>query len=77
MAFECKDTDAEIYLRQAAAEIRQLRRRLELAEARLEMVYLCNQMVQSTPPQLLPCAMSEDIAWTIERFLNRPKNPSE
>lgn len=55
-------------LKQAASEIKSLRRKNELMEARLDMFDTINMMLHSQPATR-SVGMSEDLVWTIEKFI--------
>ena len=58
-------TDNEILLRQAADEIRLLRRRVEIAEAKAMVVETFHAALFGQRDQ----GMAVDIVWSIERYL--------
>lgn len=62
------DNEAENLLREAVAEIRQVRRSNELMSARLQM-FDAIQVMLYTEPKYPSQGMSPDVAWQIEKYL--------
>jgi hypothetical protein len=60
-------------LQRALEEIRSLRRRIELADARLDMFDRLTACVFAETQRYDGVCVGEDIAWAIERFLEADK----
>ena len=63
--------DLKNLLINAAREIRELRRSNEIMEAQLEMVALFDRVLHARPPERSMIASSEDVAWSIDRALDK------